>query len=44
MRVTKDGSLLDVDTMLWPVREPEGTIVGASAIVRDVSEHKRTQQ
>jgi len=44
MRMAKDGRMLHVDTTLWPVREPEGTIVGASAIVRDVSEIKRTQQ
>ncbi|MEY9886540.1 PAS domain S-box-containing protein [Catenulispora sp. MAP12-49] len=44
MRMAKDGRMLHVDTTLWPVREPEGTIVGASAIVRDVSEIKRTQE
>ena len=44
LRVTKTGILLDVDILLWPVRDRDGTIVGACAIARDIAEHKRAKQ
>src|SRR5690242_1645763 len=34
LRVTKNGSLLDVDVTLWPTRDTGGKVVGACAIVR----------
>ncbi|MEV5953132.1 PAS domain S-box protein [Streptomyces sp. NPDC051987] len=43
LRVTKDGSLLDVDVTLWPTRDTDGTVVGACAIVRDISDRKRAE-
>ena len=44
LRVTKDGALLDVDILLWPVRDRAGAIVGACAIARDIAEHKRAKR
>jgi PAS domain S-box-containing protein len=44
LRVTSDGSLLDVDVTLWPTRSRDGAITGACSIVRDVAERKRAEQ
>jgi len=43
VRVTKDGQRLDVSLSISPVRDASGTIVGASKILRDVSDKKRTE-
>ncbi|MEU3417329.1 PAS domain S-box protein [Streptomyces murinus] len=43
LRVTKDGSLLDVDVTLWPTRDTAGKIIGACAIVRDISDRKQVE-
>jgi len=40
-RVTRDGRLLDVSITISPVRDASGTIVGASKILRDITETKR---
>src|ERR1700728_1564131 len=44
LRRTSAGDLLDVDILLNPVRTRSGTIVGACAIVRDISDHRRAEQ
>ncbi|MFE0516480.1 PAS domain S-box protein [Streptomyces sp. NPDC058964] len=43
LRVTQSGQLLDVDVTLWPTRAPDGTVIGACAIVRDISDRKRAE-
>ncbi|MEU7058008.1 PAS domain S-box protein [Streptomyces sp. NPDC046197] len=43
LRVTKDGAFLDVDVTLWPTRDARGRVVGACAIVRDISDRKRAE-
>lgn len=43
LRVTSTGALLDVDVTLWPTRDTRGTVVGACAIVRDISDRKRAE-
>ncbi|MFF4399569.1 PAS domain S-box protein [Streptomyces sp. NPDC001480] len=43
LRVTKNGALLDVDVTLWPTRDTGGKVVGACAIVRDISDRKRAE-
>ncbi|MES5819843.1 PAS domain S-box protein [Streptomyces sp. RG80] len=43
LRVTRSGALLDVDVTLWPTRDTRGTVVGACAIVRDISDRKRAE-
>jgi PAS domain S-box-containing protein len=44
VRRRKDGSLIDVSLTISPVKNPEGKIVGASKIARDISDRKRTEQ
>lgn len=44
LRVTRAGILLDVDISLWPVHDASGTVVGACAIVRDITEHQRAKR
>jgi PAS domain S-box-containing protein len=41
VRVTKDGTLLDVELSVFPLRDDDGTILGTTAIVRNISEQKR---
>jgi PAS domain S-box-containing protein len=43
MRLRKDGSPLEVSLGISPIRTPTGAIIGASKIVRDISETRRTQ-
>ncbi|MFJ8200798.1 PAS domain S-box protein [Streptomyces sp. NPDC096152] len=43
LRVCKNGSFLDVDVTLWPTRDARGRVVGACAIVRDISDRKRAE-
>jgi diguanylate cyclase (GGDEF)-like protein/PAS domain S-box-containing protein len=42
-RRRKDGSLVEVSLTVSPIRDREGTIVGASAIARDISARKRQE-
>jgi len=40
-RVTRDGRILDVSITISPLKDAAGAIVGASKILRDVTESKR---
>lgn len=42
-RVRKDGTRLTVSVTISPIKDSSGTIVGASAIARDITEHKRLE-
>src|SRR4029077_14081758 len=42
-RVSKDGKKIDVSITMSPVRDVEGRIIGASKIVRDITERKRAE-
>jgi len=42
VRLRKDGSSVDVSLTVSPIRDATGTIVGASAIARDISDRVRT--
>jgi PAS domain S-box-containing protein len=44
VRRRKDGSLVDISLTVSPVRTPEGKIIGASKIARDISERRRAQE
>jgi PAS domain S-box-containing protein len=44
VRQRKHGSLIVVSLTVSPVRDAEGTIVGASKIARDITEQKRNQE
>ncbi len=43
VRVAKDGRRLDVFLSISPLRQPDGEIVGASAIARDITAQKRAE-
>ena len=42
--MARDGRLADVDVTVWPTRDLDGTITGASAIVRDITDLKRAER
>lgn len=44
VRMTKDGQSLDVSLTISPVRDSAGAIIGASKIVRNITEHKRVEE
>ena len=43
-RRTKDGRLIDVSLTISPVKDADGRVIGASKILRDVSNRKRLEQ
>ena len=44
LRRRQDGSLIPVELRINPLYDPDGVIIGASAITRDVSERKRREE
>ena len=44
VRVAKDGRRLDISLTVSPVRDSQGTIIGASKVARDISDRKRAEQ
>jgi PAS domain S-box-containing protein len=44
VRMTKDGRPLDVSLTISPVRDGTGAIIGASKIVRNITERKRVEE
>jgi len=44
VRVTKDDRLIDVSLTISPVRDPTGQIIGASKILRDITDRKRIER
>jgi PAS domain S-box-containing protein len=44
VRVAKDGRLIDVSVTISPIKDKDGRIVGASKILRDISNRKRMEQ
>jgi PAS domain S-box-containing protein len=43
IRRRKDGSRVEISLTISPVRNPSGTIIGASKIARDITERNRSQ-
>lgn len=43
-RRRKDGTVFDISLTISPIRAPDGTIVGASKIARDISERRRAEE
>ncbi len=43
-RVRKDGEQIEVALTISPIRNPEGKIIGASTIARDITEIKRAER
>jgi PAS domain S-box-containing protein len=44
VRVRKDGTNIDVSVTISPIRDPNGAIVGASKVARDITEGKRAEE
>jgi PAS domain S-box-containing protein len=44
IRQRKDGSLVDISLTISPVRDPDGKIIGASKIARDIGERRRAEE
>jgi len=42
VRQRKDGSLIDISLTVSPIKGPDGAVVGASKIARDITESKRS--
>jgi PAS domain S-box-containing protein len=42
-RRRKDGSLVSISLTVSPIRDAEGTVIGASKIARDITERRRTE-
>ncbi len=43
-RLRKDGQLIDVSLTISPIKDPSGKFIGASKIVRDITERKRIER
>ncbi len=43
-RCRRDGELFDVSITVSPIRTPDGRVVGASKIARDISDRRRTER
>jgi PAS domain S-box-containing protein len=44
IRQRKDGSTIDISLTVSPVKNPDGKIVGASKIARDITERRRAEE
>ena len=44
VRVRKDGTLIDISLTVSPIKGPNGQIIGASKIARDVSEQRQARR
>jgi PAS domain S-box-containing protein len=44
VRMTKNGRLVDVSLTISPVKDERGNIIGASKILRDISDRRRLEQ
>ncbi|HEV2441132.1 MAG TPA: PAS domain S-box protein, partial [Steroidobacteraceae bacterium] len=44
VRVAKDGRRIDVSLTISPIRSEDGEVIGASKIVRDITERKRGER
>src|SRR4028118_470528 len=43
VRIRKDGTLVDISLTVSPIRGPDGKIIGASKIARNISDRKRAE-
>ena len=43
VRLTKEGRRIDISLTISPIRDPDGRIIGASKVARDITERKRRE-
>src|SRR4029079_5232492 len=43
-RIRKDGRFIDVSLTVSPIKGPDGTIIGASKILRDITRQKQIEE
>ena len=43
-RRRKDGRAIDVSVTVSPIRDPNGRVIGASTVARDITEHKHAER
>jgi PAS domain S-box-containing protein len=43
-RIRRDGRLIEVSLTVSPIREPDGSVVGASSTARDITERKALKE
>src|SRR5436309_80980 len=44
VRISKDGTLIDISLTVSPIMSPDGHIVGASKIARDITARRRAEE
>ena len=44
VRRCRDGRLIDISVTISPIRDPNGNIIGASKVARDITERKRLEK
>ena len=44
VRVSKDGSLLEISLTISPIKDATGQVIGASKIARDITERKQAEE
>lgn len=44
VRVRKDGTLIDASHIISPLKDASGALIGASCILRDITEYKRIER
>ncbi len=44
VRVRKDGQLIDISLTVSPIKGPQGTIIGASKIARDITDQRQARK
>ena len=44
VRLAKDGRRIDISLTISPIRDGEGTVIGASKIARDITQRKRDER
>ena len=44
IRARKDGSRIHISLSISPIRDPHGTVIGASSIQRDITERKQAEE
>lgn len=44
VRQRKDGSLIEISLSVSPIRGPDGKVIGASKIARDITERRRAEE